>query len=164
MRFVVDGMLGKLARWLRISGHDVVYSNDLRRSDDESILELALREDRILITSDVGLYKRCKKHRARCVLLRSEGTVNQLVELSRFLGRPIPVDFESSRCPECNGELVEIGAEEVRNHVPESIAQRYESFWRCTGCGKVYWEGSHWRSIIKTVNEYKRRIKSAELG
>jgi len=38
VNFIVDGMLGKLARWLRIMGHDVTYSTKL---DDPALLILA---------------------------------------------------------------------------------------------------------------------------
>jgi hypothetical protein len=158
MRFVVDGMFGRLARWLRIAGHDVVYVGELERGDDDSVLNVALREGRILVTGDVGLYRRGRKHGARCVLLKSGATIDQLVELSRFLGRAIPIDFERSRCPECNGELEEVNPELVRGAVPAAVLRRYRVFWKCRCCGKVYWEGSHWESIIKTIGEYERRV------
>ena len=55
MKFLVDGMLGKLTRWLRMLGQDVLYSVQL---GDSELLELAKKEDRILLTKDFELYKR----------------------------------------------------------------------------------------------------------
>ena len=36
MRFIADGMLGKLTRWLRMLGHDVTY---YRALDDEKLVK-----------------------------------------------------------------------------------------------------------------------------
>ena len=55
MKFVADGMLGKLARWLRMMGHDVIYSVEF---NDSELLELAKKEERVLLTRDLELYKR----------------------------------------------------------------------------------------------------------
>jgi hypothetical protein len=43
-RFVADVMLGKLAKWLRIAGYDVLYSN--RYTDDE-LISVSRNENRI---------------------------------------------------------------------------------------------------------------------
>ena len=45
MNFIVDGMLGKLARWLRMMGHDAKYSNV---ANDEELLATAKKENRML--------------------------------------------------------------------------------------------------------------------
>jgi uncharacterized protein with PIN domain len=55
VKFLADGMLGKLSRWLRMLGQDVIYSVEF---DDSELLELAKREDRVLLTKDLELYKR----------------------------------------------------------------------------------------------------------
>ena len=55
MKFLADGMLGKLSRWLRILGHDVKYSNAL---EDRELLVIAKKERRILLTKDLELCQR----------------------------------------------------------------------------------------------------------
>ncbi|HKM51591.1 MAG TPA: Mut7-C RNAse domain-containing protein, partial [Candidatus Bathyarchaeia archaeon] len=45
MRFLLDGMLGKLTRWLRILGYDAEYS---KNSSDNNLLSQAKDESRIL--------------------------------------------------------------------------------------------------------------------
>lgn len=60
MRFVVDECTGPVvARWLRESGHDVysVY-DEARGLDDGNVLQLAVRENRILITNDTDFGER----------------------------------------------------------------------------------------------------------
>ncbi|MGC8936370.1 MAG: DUF5615 family PIN-like protein, partial [Candidatus Methanomethylicaceae archaeon] len=58
MRFVADAMLGRLARWLRLLGYDTAYDQTL---DDEKLIEIAKRENRILLTRDGKLFKRASK-------------------------------------------------------------------------------------------------------
>ena len=54
-RFVVDGMLGSLARWLRLLGYDADYDN---RRDDAELVRLARAENRVLLTRDQELAAR----------------------------------------------------------------------------------------------------------
>jgi hypothetical protein len=164
MRFITDGMLGKLTRWLRLSGHDTIYTTDLEagaEGEDNALLQAAKSRRRTLLTSDVGLYRRAKKLGVKCALLRGEGVVEQLVELSGFLGRRIEMNFEKSRCPVCNGRLREAKGGEVEKQVPRTVLERHERFWLCKGCGKVYWEGRHWKGIIRTASEYERSVEHA---
>jgi uncharacterized protein with PIN domain len=47
LKFIADGMMGKVSRWLRILGYDVKYENDAL---DDTILKIAVEERRILLT------------------------------------------------------------------------------------------------------------------
>ena len=55
MKFIVDGMLGRLAKWLRILGYDTAYFPHL---DDNQLVRLARAEGRLLLTRDRGLARR----------------------------------------------------------------------------------------------------------
>src|SRR5438270_11640156 len=48
-KFVADGHLGKLARYVRLLGFDVAYT---AMADDAAVLELSGREKRALLTRD----------------------------------------------------------------------------------------------------------------
>src|SRR5262249_7005230 len=50
--FAVDTMLGRLARWLRILGHDVVYGPHLH---GRGLVSCARREGRVIVTRDTRL-------------------------------------------------------------------------------------------------------------
>lgn len=50
-------MLGTLAKWLRIMGYDAAYAE---KGNDNEIIELAEREDRVLLTRDRELSSRHK--------------------------------------------------------------------------------------------------------
>ena len=52
MTFVADCMLGRLAKWLRILGFDVLY---FPKAEDPALVEIARREGRVLLTRDTGL-------------------------------------------------------------------------------------------------------------
>jgi len=55
LRFVLDGHLGKLARYMRLIGLDAECRVD---ASDDGIAELAVRDGRIVLTRDRGLLKR----------------------------------------------------------------------------------------------------------
>ena len=53
--FIVDTMLGTLAKWLRILGFDTLYEAGM---DDDIILKLATENGRIIISRDRELCSR----------------------------------------------------------------------------------------------------------
>ncbi|MEW6592404.1 MAG: Mut7-C RNAse domain-containing protein [Candidatus Hadarchaeota archaeon] len=156
MKFITDGMLGKLARWLRLAGHDVVGARELPDEDDRTLLERARSDGRALLTSDVELDRRAKKFGVQSFLLKGNDVVAQLKELSRLSGQRIDVDLEKSRCTMCNGTLREVGPSQVGGMVPEKVAKANSRFWVCSGCGKVFWRGGHWKNIFRTLSEYEQ--------
>jgi hypothetical protein len=147
-RFLLDGMLGSLTRWLRICGYDSEYSRDL--SDDE-LIEAARGTGRILLTRDEDLARRANREGVEAKYLAGENDVERLRDLSRALG--VELTPESSRCPKCNHELAKVEKEEVKGKVPEGTFEAFEEFWLCRGCGSVFWRGSHWPRITSTLME-----------
>jgi len=142
--FLLDGMLGRLARWLRLMGYSAQYYPDL---EDEELLERA-SSGAVLVTRDVELHRRAQKQGADSYLVSSSNHLDQLEEVSKaFHLAPRP----QSRCTRCNGELREATREEVAGKVPPASFKRYRVFWVCRECGKVYWAGSHWGQIKKVL-------------
>src|SRR5438552_4633047 len=66
MRFIAVVTVGKLARWLRVLGFDVSYSNTY---GDDEIIHIAEEEDRVILTRDTDFAAR--RIRARCILIES---------------------------------------------------------------------------------------------
>ncbi len=147
-RFLVDSMLGSLARWLRIGGYDAEYRRD---AEDESLMEEASKTGRVLLTRDRALAVRARKRGVEAFLVNGEGDVEQLGEISAALG--LELDPSSSRCPRCNGALTQVDREKVRDRVPEASLEAFDVFWVCGSCGGVYWRGSHWDQIASTISE-----------
>jgi hypothetical protein len=162
MKFIADGMLGKLARWLRLAGHDVTYVGDLgvpADKQDEALLEWAKFERRMLLTCDLALHRRARHTGVRSALVGSSDVVGQLVEVSKRCGRRIQIRPENSRCPVCNGALELASKKEVEARVPSTVAKAHDKFWICKSCGKTYWKGKHWKTILEMASRYYQTVK-----
>ncbi len=159
MKFLIDGMLGKLARWLRLAGQDVVSINDLGvgpEEEDDFLLDSARGKSRVLVTRDQDLYRRAMKENIRSILIReTEDVAKQLLKISESVNESIEIEIGDSRCPVCNGELESVEKSSVSEEVPEISLENNERFWRCESCGKVYWPGGHWENIAETVEKYE---------
>ena len=136
-RFLADVNLGKLARFLRMAGFDTAYSNDA--SDDELVEQMHL-EDRALLTRDRRLLMR--RVVLKGYLVRSDQAADQLEEVLRRF------DLESAiqpftRCMHCNATLEKVDKSEIADRLKPLTKRYYQDFSRCTGCGRIYWRGSH---------------------
>ena len=141
-RFVVDTMLGKLARWLRAMGYDTL---DPREAGDRRLLAVASGEERILLTRDRSLALLAGP---RSCLIRSERVDAQIAEVARALVLSPPDTDWLTRCLGCNSPLEPRSREGVRGLVPARVFSAQNDFRGCPGCGKVYWAGSHAGRIV----------------
>jgi uncharacterized protein with PIN domain len=140
-RFVADAMLGRLARWLRVIGYDTAYDASLA---DPALVELANREDRVLLTRDRHLLRELRPHRA--VELTSDMPLDQLASVVSILELPTPDDL-FRRCLVCNTLLDDVRAAEAVEMLPPAARARAGPVRRCPTCGRVYWPGSHVRRM-----------------
>lgn len=146
--FILDVHLGKLAKDLRMLGFDTLYRNDYR---DEEIAEISHREGRIVLTRDRGLLKRSLITRG--YYLRSDDPKEQIIEVvKRFdlssLCNPL------TRCISCNGLLVETTREDVLEELEPKTRKYFYKFYRCNSCRKIYWRGSHYEHMWKSMKEW----------
>ncbi|MBS7648414.1 Mut7-C RNAse domain-containing protein [Candidatus Bathyarchaeota archaeon] len=155
MEFVVDGMLGKIARWLRMLGYDTKYCNNM--SDDE-ILKVAFKEKRIILTRDYQFFRKANFHGVRAIFIEGKTHIEKLADLSRQLNIDLEINIDKSRCPKCNARIMPISKEEVKAKIPASTYKIYDEFWICTDCGQVYWKGSHWKKINNALNQARQII------
>lgn len=144
-RFVVDVMLGRLAKWLRIAGFDALYSN--RYTDDE-LVALSQKDQRILLSRDTRLLVR--KAVTRFIYLESDDVQKQLGQILRITGiRRFPALF--TRCLYCNEVLEKIDRQRVCKRVPPFVLKTQPHFKMCPSCGKIYWAGTHRKAVIRTL-------------
>ena len=143
--FIADVMVGKLARWLRVLGFDVTYSNTLQ---DDEIMQIAAAEDRIILTRDVAFAERCqKKH--RILFIEHNDWQSQLGQVVNAFGLK---DFRIlSRCIECNAYLQAVEKEVLAERVPPYVYQTQEHFSVCSSCGRVFWRGTHVEAILRVI-------------
>lgn len=144
----MDGMLGKLCRWLRILGVDADF---LHTTDDGELIRRALQENRELVTRDHLLVKR-KTIRDRAILIESEKWQDQIVEFIQKSGHRLDLQ-PMSRCLRCNGRLEKTESSAIAELVPPYIFQTHSDFSRCQGCGRIYWPGTHVQRIRATLAE-----------
>ena len=153
-RFVADAMLGSLARKLRIFGFDALY---VREGTDEEMMRLADDEDRILLTSDVALWKRSSAAGTRALLVtgRDDGSrMASLLEAAPGFSRRL--DLGESRCALCNGELEKVGRGLAEASLSYGRA-RHRSYYRCKSCDKLYWHGKHWERLRRLNSRLRKQ-------
>lgn len=145
-RFVVDSMLGKLARWLRAIGYDTDYD---RLAPDDSLLRQAEQEGRVLLTRDTQLLER--RTQARTLFVRSDHPEEQFAQVRREI--PLRLDPRRflSRCLECNGWVRAASRDEVWADVPPFIYLTQHRFRRCQDCRRVFWAGTHLERIQRKL-------------
>lgn len=155
MQFIADGMLGKLTRWLRMLGHDVHY---YRAAVDAQLLNMAKAEKRILLTRDQKLYERAVSKGVNAVFVDSTDDVGKLAKMAGLFKLTLEIDMNVSRCPKCNSQIMSVSKESVIEQIPKYTAEYYNDFWKCFSCGQVYWQGAHWKRILKTLEDVQSRV------
>lgn len=144
-RLLVDAMLGSLARFLRMAGHDARYAGD---ATDDELLQEAEREDRIIVTRDAELAARSED----AVLLRTKDLDRQLSAVAEALDLDLSPSMD--RCSRCNAPLR--AAEDAE---PEYVPDDARDLKRCTRCGQYYWKGSHWESIKERLEKHREELE-----
>ena len=140
-RFIADAHLGRLARYLRFAGIDTLWKNAW---DDAELVAIAAREGRIALTCDRALLM----HRtlpAGCYL-RSRQPRTQLAEVARRYALAL-CGQQASRCLECNEVPLPVAKTEIAAELLPRTLAAFEQFWRCPGCRRTYWRGSHWQRM-----------------
>ena len=153
MKFIADGMLGKLTRWLRMLGQDVTYSTQF---EDADLLAMAEKEHRILLTRDSELYQRATSKGVAAFYVEGRTEAEKLAELAKRLEFPLTIDMKRSRCPRCNAEIRLTPKETLADKVEKNAFIYYSEFWKCIKCGNIYWQGAHWEGINATLEEAKK--------
>lgn len=146
-RFIADEHLGRLAKYLRLCGFDTSFAGSLA---DSKILEIAILENRIILSRDRELMSNRKAAGGYRIL--SEKPVLQLSEvINKYNLKGCFKPF--SRCTNCNGLLENVPVDEVIDRLPPRTRDFYTHFIRCCSCGKIYWEGSHYKRMKKFISD-----------
>ena len=139
--FVADEMLGDVAKWLRIMGHEVRYK---RGRSDPSLIEVA-EAGGILLTSDRELHAQATRKGLSSILVTGDSIVDKLAVV--MIQADLKPQLENTRCTVCGGQLKVTGEDRLGRVT-----------WSCESCGKIYWKGSHWKNITNTVRLVEQRI------
>lgn len=132
-------MVGKLARYLRMCGHDTAYALDRGVEDADEVQAWAEREGRTLLTRNRALAAR-----AGDSILVDGLEIDEQLRAVREAGITLELT-EPARCADCNGRLEPVvNGEPTPEYAPATGEQ---PVWRCPDCGKHFWKGSHWEDV-----------------
>jgi uncharacterized protein with PIN domain len=153
VKFILDVHLGKLAKYLRMCGFDTVYQNDY---DDKKIIQISLEENRIILTRDIGLLK--VKSVSHGYFMREQNSKAQLTEVLKHFDLYQVID-PFNRCIKCNGKIERIEKEEIIQKLEPLTQKHFNTFFRCTHCQSIFWEGSHFDRMSSFINTIKNSGK-----
>jgi len=147
VRLLADGMLGRLARWLRLLGYDTALETS---ADDWALVRRARAEGRLLLTRDRQLAAR---RGLEALLIQSQALEDQVRQVILAVGPPMEGAF--SRCPVCNEPLLALSHEQAGSRVPRHIHRTQQAFFLCPVCQRVYWRGTHWEKMKQMMNRWQ---------
>jgi uncharacterized protein with PIN domain len=148
-KFVADVHLGRLTRYLRMIGLDVLYKNIF---DDDEIVQISLKEKRAILTKDRGILKRNEVTHGYWVRnTKVEEQVNEILKRFDLLNEIT----EFSRCLECNELLLQVDKEKITQQLPPKVAKTRNEFYKCPSCKKIYWKGSHYQRMLSFIHSLK---------
>jgi uncharacterized protein len=153
IKFVADGHLGRLVPNLRLLGFDVAYDP---RAEDRQLLNTMEHENRALLTRDRRLLMHAVVKTG--YYPRSQNADEQTVEVIRrfdLLGSVAPF----TRCLRCNAQLQEVSKTEIVERLEPLTKIYYEQFQRCSGCGQIYWAGSHFSKLQKRLEQIRANFR-----
>ena len=155
--FIVDAMLGNLAKKLRVLGYDSTYFPSI---EDEKLLTIAKNEKRTILTKDEQLCKKAQNQNVIAILIRGNDELEQIAQIHQSIKfEKFVIDTNSSRCIICNGKLQPIEKYRAIDKIPEGVLEREEKFWMCDGCKKIYWQGTHFEKLQEFADKLNNRLQ-----
>jgi uncharacterized protein with PIN domain len=154
MLFLVDGMLGNVAKKLLLLGYDTEYFSDM---NDLKLIQKAKNEDRIIISKDLQLIANAKKSAIQTIQITKEDEIEQFSEILSTIHLELnDISGDTARCAKCNSNTSQISKSRISNKIPSKVLEFNEKFWECDNCKQIYWEGTH----IKKLQDFLNKIKA----
>jgi uncharacterized protein len=150
-KFITDENVGKLTRLLRIIGLDTVFFTG---ENDTQLVNLALAENRIILTRDTHIMKRkiIIGGKVKAILIESDNVERQIIQVMKFLSlekfiQPFTI------CLEDNHLLISRTRKEIKDRVPPYVWQTQKEYVECPFCHRIYWKGTHWEAMTRKLEE-----------
>jgi hypothetical protein len=157
-RFVADANVMRLGKIMRLMGFDCLQNAEW---SDARISHISAEDRRIVLTRDRDLLKR--RNIQHGLYVRHIQPVHQAQEVVRRLQlrnqcRPF------SRCLSCNWKLLPVDKNLVMKNpgIPQGVKDQMEQFEQCQGCGKIYWQGSHFKRMERTLDHILSSLQHEE--
>jgi uncharacterized protein len=146
-KFVAEPMLGKLAKWLRMMGYDVLYQRSYREAD----LIPLIAEGRKLLSRRME----APACHSEVILIRSDHVGEQLKELWNLGCLKLDRSKFFTRCLRCNVPLKQADPEAARSILPDYIYHENSSgIHFCPECGCFFWPGTHRDRMLQQLADW----------
>ena len=89
--------------------------------------------------------------------LRSQKPLEQTIEVLRRFDLFLAF-APFTRCLHCNALLEPVEKGEIIEELEPLTKIYYEQFRRCTGCGQIYWPGSHFDKLLARIEEIRASL------
>ena len=147
MRFVVDSMLGKMAKWLRVLGFDAYY----QRYYPSGKIATLVGEDRILLTRNRSMVKNF----CGALFVESDHVGEQLKDVNKKISLFTNQDMMFSRCILCNALLEDPKIELQEVNIPDYVLYKHSQGYKiCPSCNRYYWPGSHRERMVRQLQAW----------
>ncbi len=147
IKFILDAHLGRCAKYLRLLGFDVLFAPN---SDDADMIRVANSQNRVLLSRDKALLASPALQQGYSVAsIYPKAQIKEIMLQFNLFTQVKPF----TRCLECNGVLISVNKDSIADSLPERTNVYYQTFNRCNGCGKIYWQGSHYQRMQSFVTE-----------
>jgi len=147
IKILADSMLGRLAKWLRVMGHDTLY----QPSYPEGTLHALTKEGRRLLTRTLAL----QGIFPNALVIRSNRIRGQIREAVDGLDLPPDRSKWFTRCLRCNTPLEAVAPGDRLENIPDYVL--YENptgIRRCGCCHRYFWPGSHRQRMVRQLEEW----------
>ena len=144
--FAADRMLGRLAKWLRVLGYDVIYGRHL---SGHGLIRAARADGRVILTRDHSL---ARKHPPPFLFVESNDYLEQLRQVARTYDLRLGEGL-FSRCLLCNSELQLRAKPTVEKLVPPYVFASQDQFSWCGRCHKLYWPATHQQKMLDVLGK-----------
>jgi uncharacterized protein with PIN domain len=143
-RFVCDGSLGGLSRWLRAAGYEAEWTAD--ETAWQTLSRARSGGPRVLITTNSQVLDHFSALSHATIVLWVPSYL-RCVDQTAWIMRDLSLLPKTPRCMACGGRLVAVEKQSVSARIPPRTARWKESYTLCRGCGRLFWEGTHWERI-----------------
>jgi len=153
--FFVDAMLGNIAKKLRLMGYDSMYFSDI---NDDELIQLAKKDERIIISRDGDLIRKSLKNGIKSILVKNSTEIEQFHDIIKKSNlKIIEINGDIARCPNCNSKTQSIDKKNILQKIPIKVLEYNDRFWECKSCNQIFWEGTHIKNLQKFVGELNER-------
>ena len=148
-KFILESNLSKLARWLRFMGYPAHLLEGKISKET-----LSKHQDKVFITTSRKWHETAHKIGMETLLVpRHDWKLQLRAAIENFNLTP---ELKLNICAYCNTTLRKVSREEIKDLIPPGAYKTAKDFTLCPNCGHIFWKGTHYERMIKTLREISK--------